>query len=174
MDRPGHRTGFTPTAGTLGFLAYAAMTTDPGEAFALLTRAADMARDTGDRFTEAALRMPIVNSQRTFSPPADGGEQVRLTLAAARACGSPTAIAMALESVATMLALLDRQLALDAIDELPSVAARSAFLDGYVRHPADLARAWLQVAEGNPSGLAGKRQTPPRPYPGARRCAPAP
>jgi predicted ATPase len=148
--------GFTPTPETLGFLANVMMPEDPHEAVAMYARAADMARERGDRFLEAALRSPTVRPGFSSHRP-DNVEHTHQALAAARASGSPTAIAWALLGVATNLSSVDRDTALAAIDELPAVVSRCAFPDPTLRSASEYANACLQLAEGDLSGLGPLR-----------------
>jgi hypothetical protein len=150
--------GFAPTAATLGILAFATMSENPREADAMFRGAADVAQADGDRFTESALRQAVCSAQLRFSfPPSDSVEQAQLGLAAARACGSPSAIAFALQGVAKASFLVERDVALAAIDELPSVVSQCAFLDTYVQHAVEYTWAWLRVADGDRGGLRAFR-----------------
>jgi predicted ATPase/DNA-binding SARP family transcriptional activator len=147
-----------PTAPALAYLAYVTLPADARRANDMFLRAADMARTAGDHLTESALRTWVVNSQPSFVPPSpEGVAHIRSALAAARASGSPTAIAWGLFGVATTLGSVDRELALAAIDELPSVVARCAFPDMTLLSGAEYALAFLRISDGDLAGLDALR-----------------
>jgi hypothetical protein len=144
---------FRPTPITLGCMAYLAMSGDPRQAMASFVRAADLAGDAGDHFTEAALLFFVNGGHRFWALPEDSGDLARRALGAARACGSPTAIAWGLFGFGLTFAAVDRRAAQAAIDELPSAVARCAFPDTNLQHGSDYARGLVRLAHGDISGL---------------------
>jgi predicted ATPase/DNA-binding SARP family transcriptional activator len=146
---------FTPTAITLGCLAYATLPRDPAQAAAMFLRANELARVGGDHLTEAAHLTMMINDERSFSsaPSPEVVAGSRRCLAAARASGSPMAIAWGLFNVATTLAHADRGAAMAAIDELPSVVARCFAPDTTLRIGAEYAAGIVQLHDGDLAGL---------------------
>jgi hypothetical protein len=113
-----------------------------------------MARAAGDHLTEAAHLTMIVNAERTFSsaPSPEVVAGSRRCLAAARASGSPTAIAKGLLNIATTLVDADREVAMAAIDELPAAEAR-CFAPDNLRIGGAYARGFIQLHDGDLAGL---------------------